>query len=82
MESYYTFTFKNKNILWFIRTKVDTQLSCTIDYYCAPPVLYAVTNAYQLEYSLYTMGCPPVLEDNPQALRSGLSCVLADKPMV
>ena len=28
----------------------------------------------------YTMGCPPVCEDNPRALASGLSYVLADNP--
>ena len=27
----------------------------------------------------YTMGCPPVHEDNPQALASGLSYVQVDK---
>ena len=27
----------------------------------------------------YTMGCPPVCGDNPQALASGLSCVQVDK---
>ena len=27
----------------------------------------------------YTMGCPPVREDNPRALESGLSYVQADK---
>ena len=27
----------------------------------------------------YTMGCPPVRRDNPQALASGLSCVQVDK---
>ena len=27
----------------------------------------------------YTMGCPPVLEDNPRALASGLSYVQVDK---
>ena len=28
----------------------------------------------------YNMGCPPVHEDNPQALASGLSNVEADNP--
>ena len=28
----------------------------------------------------YTMGCPPVREDNPQALASGLSYVQVDNP--
>ena len=34
--------------------------------------------AYQLCNS-YTMGCPPVREDNPRALASGLSYVQVDK---
>ena len=28
----------------------------------------------------YTMGCPPVREDNPQVLASGLSYVHVDNP--
>ena len=28
----------------------------------------------------YTMGCPPVCEDNPRALASGLSYVQTDNP--
>ena len=31
-------------------------------------------------YTIYAMGCPPIPEDNPQALVSGLSYVQADNP--
>ena len=34
--------------------------------------MYAISNSY-------TMGCPPVLRDNPQALAGGLSYVQVDK---
>ena len=36
-------------------------------------------NNWQGSSNSYTMGCPPVHEDNPQALASGLSYVQVDK---
>ena len=38
---------------------------------CSPPDSDLITS--------YTMGCPPVREDNPRALASGLSYVQVDK---
>ena len=36
-------------------------------------------NEWRQIWNSYTMGCPPVREDNPRALASGLSYIQADK---
>ena len=62
-----------KLVVW-MRTLICTmiQLKTTLDFYCLK-LKYELSNSY-------TMGCPPVRGDNPQALASGLSYVQADNP--
>ena len=43
------------------------------------PSVYFITSTKHCISSSYTMGCPPVLGDNPRAIASGLSYVQVDK---
>ena len=69
----------SSNFLW--------RKCCILRFLQLPPKIDNNDNVYKNNHFMikkelcnsYTMGCPPVLGDNPQALASGLSYIKVDK---
>ena len=61
---------------------VELKVTSPMSLECQVPVWRSAGNVQQSVKRLrnsYSMGCPPVREDNPRALASGLSYVQVDK---
>ena len=65
-----------KHLSYILASKHGFVLASSLYRFCQAGSYYI---SGHITSNMYTMGCPPVRGDNPRALASGLSYVLAEK---